>query len=486
MGLATAGKGYGSLVAGAALALALFAAAAFFMTVVPATLLTWETVPFALAGNAMFLLLAVYAGRSATGVRQEKRLAFVVWFLLISSEEFFVRRNEIEDTFSGNMATGAFAEAGVWVLLFLVIVVFTARNHEYLRSLFAGPYKWLALFGLLCVASCVYSPKPAFSLAWGFKLCIVILVLQACASHIQNEEDLAGFLKATVCGIAFLAIVPPVRALFLDVPVFQDGRLGNSMSPTGMSEVAGALLVTSLACRSIIRARSLSVLTIAAVVIMFMAGGKAAILSTTLSVTLFFLARKKVGSAAVGLAVIMVVGVIVVTATPVSSYLENYADSGQASTLSGRMGLWEIALPAVLSRPLLGNGYATSRFFSVQIGGIPWGPGHMHNGFLEVLYNNGAIGLALLLLIQAGIVIGLVKAMFRFGPTSPLQPLAVGGIALFVNTLIDGMFNASFGGRATGIFVVMLSLVVMSERMLALAPNPVAQPDSQPAYRIAN
>jgi O-antigen ligase len=486
MGPATAGRGSRSIVANATVALTLSAAAAFVMTVVPTSLLTWETVPFALTGNAIFLLLAIYTGRSATRVQQEKRLAFVLWFLLISSEEFFVRRNEIEDTFSGNMAMGAFAEAAVWVLIFLVLAVFTARNHLYLRRLFIGPYKWMTLFGLLCVSSCVYSPKPAFSLAWGFKLCIVILVLLACASHIQNGADLAGFLKATVCGVAFLAIVPPVRALFLDVPVFQDGRLGNSMSPTGMSEVAGVLLVASLACRSIVRAKSLSVLAIAAVVIMFMAGGKAAILSTTLSVTLFFLARRKVGSAALGLAVIVLIGVIVVMTTPVSSYLVNYADSDQATTLSGRMGLWELALPAVLSRPLLGNGYATSRFFAVQVGGIPWSPGHMHNGFLEVLYNNGVIGLALLLLIQAAIIIGLVKAMFRFGPTSPMQPLAVGGIALFANTLIDGMFNASFGGRATGIFVVMLSLVVISERMLALKPNQVAEPNSQPAYRMTS
>ena len=110
----------------------------------------------------------------------------------------------------------------------------------------------------------------------------------------------------------------------------------------------------------------------------------------------------------------------------------------------------------------------------------------MHNGFLEVLYNNGVVGLALLLLVQAGIAIGLMKAMFRFRPTSPMHPLAVGCMALFVNTLIDGMFNASFGGRAGGIFVVMLSLVVVSERLLALAPKRVTELNRHPAYRLAS
>ena len=77
----------------------------------------------------------------------------------------------------------------------------------------------------------------------------------------------------------------------------------------------------------------------------------------------------------------------------------NYAASADGATLTARTELWGLAMPFIRNRPILGYGYASSRFISLQVGGVSWDPGHMHNGFLEALYNNGFLGLFLMLAI---------------------------------------------------------------------------------------
>jgi hypothetical protein len=55
--------------------------------------------------------------------------------------------------------------------------------------------------------------------------------------------------------------------------------------------------------------------------------------------------------------------------------------------------------------------------------------------------------------------------------------LATGSLALYVNLLIAGQFNASFGGRATAPFALMIALAAMGARLrYGLTGNPAPQP----------
>jgi len=88
----------------------------------------------------------------------------------------------------------------------------------------------------------------------------------------------------------------------------------------------------------------------------------------------------------------------------------------------------------------------------------------MHNGFLEALYNNGLIGLIILVAIHLLIVKNLWRALK--GPRDRnAQLLAVGSSAIYVNLLINGLFNATYGGRASAPFMLLLGLLVVSEKL---------------------
>jgi len=94
---------------------------------------------------------------------------------------------------------------------------------------------------------------------------------------------------------------------------------------------------------------------------------------------------------------------------------------------------------------------------------------------MEALYNNGLVGLCILVGIHFVIVKNLWWAL-----KSPLNRnahlVAVGFLAIYVNLLINGLFNATFGGRAGTPFMLLLGLVVVSEALRRNAHLPVCLP----------
>jgi O-antigen ligase len=462
--------------------LLLFALTAAFVWLMPAWLLTPDMLPAFTVGILIVAAVCFASGRLGSSDETYRRLTFLLWWVLLSSEEFFVRLNQTEDTALGHFAPEAFEEAMVWLVVFFCGVVLLLRRPGSLDGLWKGPSKWLSIYALLCGVSCVWATQKAFSVAWAFKLCIVVLLLQLCRSQIQDERKLKMFLNATLWGLAFLTIVPPVRALFLPGPIFEDGRLGNSISPTGLSGIAGTLFLAALAFRPVTGGRKTWFLAGAGAIVMFLAGGKTSIVAGVLSAMLFFLMQKRI-AAAVGVAAgVLAAGVAVIAVTPVSGYLMNYAESADGATLTARTELWGLAMPFIRSRPILGYGYASSRFISLQVGGVSWDPGHMHNGFLEALYNNGFVGLFIMLAIHAYILRSMFRMIRDKRINARLRGLAIGCTAIYFNILLNGMFNASFGGRAGGTFIVLLALVTIGERLIFLASRvPARVAEVEPA-----
>jgi O-Antigen ligase len=449
----------------AALAVALAASAAFVMYALPNPLVTWDTVPCLLVGILLCVAFRMILGLSRAPAQSTKRLTWFLWWVLLSSEEYFIRWNETSETLGGNFSPAAFFEAGMWILVFAGMLVIAMRDRGSLGPVFERPYRWLTAFGLVSLLSSVYAAQHMFSLAWGFKLCVVILLLAMCAGQIEQPQDLLTFLKVTLWGVAFLTIEPLIRALLTPEPMFVDGRLGNVISPTGISAIAACLLLMSIMVSRVTHDARWMLLAIAGAGIMILGGGKTAIVAGVLAGMLFFALQRKVGAAVLLFIAILLIGGVMVATTPLSGYLQNYVETENISTLTGRTGLWDLALPAILQNPILGHGYATSRFIGYALEGN-FDAGHTHNGFLEALYNNGLVGLVLLLLIHIVIVRGIYRIVRHPNLSADALQVGVGCAAIYLNILINGMFNASFGGRAGGTFVLMLALVVITERLL--------------------
>jgi len=102
----------------------------------------------------------------------------------------------------------------------------------------------------------------------------------------------------------------------------------------------------------------------------------------------------------------------------------------------------------------------SSRFLAYKIN-VVWQPGHLHNGFLEVWYNNGLIGLFVLVMMHGVIIRNLILVMRKVS-----LPLAAGCFAVYLNILINGMVSRAFGSRPDATFTMLFALVFVSERLL--------------------
>jgi O-antigen ligase len=160
--------------------------------------------------------------------------------------------------------------------------------------------------------------------------------------------------------------------------------------------------------------------------------------------------------------------------TPLGSYFHTYSEGAGADTFSGRTLLWSAVMPAIRQKPILGHGYMSSEFVAFQVNAVGWAAPHLHNGFLEALYNNGVPGLLVILAICIVIPRNLYRVLRRVSSTDPIYRIGAGCLALYAFLLINGLFNSSFGGKATAPFMVLLALVVVSNKLLELASRPFA------------
>ncbi len=125
-------------------------------------------------------------------------------------------------------------------------------------------------------------------------------------------------------------------------------------------------------------------------------------------------------------------------------------------------------MPFILQNPILGHGFIASRFIAVIHPDTPFGSSHMHNSFIEALYNNGLVGLVLIGIINFVIVRNLWRTI-RHSVSSEPRYLAVGALAAYVNLLINAMFNATFGGRPDASYLMLIAMVVISTQLLRMS-----------------
>ena len=466
------------------LLIALSAGTLFVLSSVPASMNSWDVIR--LGAVVLSLVLALYLALASTAASNAPtrigfRCALVIWMFLLLSEELFRRtEGDLQSALNEQFSVGAYGEISLWILSFLALLVLSVRSPKYLHSMISTRYKWLLRFGALCLLSAVYSPQPSFSIAWAFKLCLVILLLGICSVLIRDERHIIAFLRATLWACSVYVVAEVYRALTDPSVAFHHGRLG--VSPTSLSVVAGVGLILSLTLCSLAASAWLLLFAITASMAMILSGGKAGIVGGLLSATLFYLIKKKTGSAVallsglVGLAVALYIG------TPLKSYFDTYAESGQVNTLTDRTDYWRAGLTAIRQSPVLGHGYMASRFISAGAGfeaayytRDPGGLGHLHNAFLDVLYNDGLIGLGLVLVVHTIVIRNLLRVIRCPGAPRGLYDIAAGSLAVYVNLLINALFNSTIGGRPSTLFMLFLALFVLSESVRTILAQTMAE-----------
>jgi O-antigen ligase len=440
-----------------------------------------QAVSIIAAGVVFFILMWFVISSSGSAEMRSRNLVFALWWVLLGSEEVF--SYVTEDAEKGNISNGAYSEAMIWIFVIFVFVLYSYKHNQYLRALFTGPYKWVSWFGIVCLLSVSYAEKPAFSMAWIVKLFLAILLLAACNGEIKTRDDLRGFFKVSQWGFAFLVIVPIIR-LVSDPAALATGRLFDvGAAPTMMSVDAGLLVLYSLTLMQPGKRFWNSAFVVLGMLVMLLAAGKTGIMGCIFGSVVFFMLQGKFKAAARFLLILLVVGTLVVAFTPLGSYLKFYIGSGQAGTVTGRADVWVAGWQLIKAKIFLGRGFMSSRFLAYKIS-VAWQPGHLHNGFLEVMYNNGLIGLFVMVMMHFWIIRNLVMVMRAVDRDNPLRQLSVGCFAIYLDILINGLVSRTFGSRPDATFMALFSLVFIGDRLLQAATKK-AEVREMPAWQLS-
>lgn len=429
----------------------------------------WET-----ARITSVCMVLIFALRFSVG---RFKSAFVIWWLMLVSECLFFREGvgdqPVVAAYKGYFPTAAYGEVICWGLCFVAVFFLAWKLRGYFNGLLTGDYKWLTLFAALSVISCVYSTRPSLGLAWSFKLSLVVLLLVLCADQIREYRDIVSFLRFTLWAYVIIMLQPVVIAMFRGQMFDEEGRMSTIVSPNALSPNSAVVVLLALTLFSRWKGEGLRksaiILGVLGCSVMILAGSKTGIVAAVFAGFFFFFLRKKVGSGVGYVALSAILILILAASTPLGGYFQTYDAGSGAETLSGRTILWGAVMPSIKDRILLGHGFMSSEFLIFQVNQVAWAAPQLHNGFLEALYNGGVMGLFFMLGIIIIIPVRLSQVLRRVPLESPMYRTAAGCIALYAFLIINGLSNSSYGGKPSAIFMLLLSLVVVANKMFEVA-----------------
>jgi len=433
--------------------------------------LMWEALRVLAIGLLLFFLF-VWSSRLPMA---RPTAAFVIWGLVLASEGIFFR--SVGDyanllVLQGKFPGAAYGEVLSNICCLVLVLLFGISTRQYFSRLFSGDYKWLTLFAMTSLASCAYSPRPSYALAWAIKLSLVVLLIGLCSTQIHEFRDTVSFLRYSLWGYIPIVLVPVILGFFQPSAFDEEGRMSPIVSPNALGPDAGVVFLLALTLYSRVKHEGLRKAAIligsAAFVVMILAGSKTGILGAVIGGAFFFGLRKRVGSAVGYIAIAIVLICVLAVSTPLGSYFSHYEDSGQAGSFTGRTLLWSAVLPSIRQKPILGHGYLASTFVGIQVNAVQWDAPQLHNGFLEALYNEGLLGLIPVLMIHVVIIRNLIRVLRRASSDGGIYRIATGCFALYVHLLINGFFNASFGGKPRPSFILLMGLVLVSNKLFEL------------------
>ena len=436
---------------------------------------TWEVLR--ILGVVLLLMGAFYFPVDAP------KPAFVIWWVMLIGECIFFREGDADSSaraYAGAFPTAAYGEAIVWILCLLAVLLCSVRVRGFFRELFRGDYKWNTLFALMCLVSCAYTPRFSLGAVWAFKIMLVVLLLWACSARMHNFQDTISFLRVSIWAYAIIVLQPVIIAALRGEMFDEEGRMSTIVSPNALSPNAAIMLLMALAIFSKRKGEGMDrwavVLGLVGLVVMVLAGSKTGVLACVFAGTIFFILRGRLGTAFTYIAGTAALASVLVLSTPLGDYLHLYQDRAGAESFSGRTILWSAVIPEIQNKPIVGHGYMASEFVMFQVNAVGWAAPHLHNGFLESLYNTGFIGFAFLVMILFVIPKNLIGVLRRVPKDEYLYRVAAGCFALYAFLLINGFFNSSYGGKCTAPFMLLLALVIVSQKLLALAPVPGPSP----------
>ena len=417
---------------------------------------------------ATLTLCVTFLREDFVGNRIFLYLGGMIWFFLLLCEFVMTRKTLIGEAQGGNFSHAVTGLVVVWVFLCSWVAALSLWNPVYLRELFSRRIFSLGVFGVLAVFSAVYSDFPLYSFAWAFKLCLAIVAITIWSYGIANIQDYKQALNVIWMTFFVLSCIPLTQVLGENVNLFAGGRFSGFFSPTGISRIGGTLFLFSILLAALMpeKKTKFQLSSIFGLVILGLGVGKTAIVSCLLAAMIFFSLNGKLRTS-----LWMAVGLVgfgffaLLLKLPMVDYLINYHQQDTGLSLTGRMELWQASFPTILENIWIGSGYVSSKFSSLTLDGIRWEAGHLHNAYLDVLYNNGVIGLGLILLINFKLITTLVQIIKKSITHTEYHIIGVGLLSLYSFMFINAFAYVPFGGRPHNQFILFMTMYMLAQKL---------------------
>ncbi|MGD8450929.1 MAG: O-antigen ligase family protein [Phycisphaerae bacterium] len=142
----------------------------------------------------------------------------------------------------------------------------------------------------------------------------------------------------------------------------------------------------------------------------------------------------------------------------------------QESGTTGRMTRWMVALGAIMRNPIIGHGAGMSEYFSHR-----YFTGGLHNSYLSLWYDGGAVALGLWLAAMSRAAWQCVRVLASKHADPVLKDAMRGVFGGFLALAATGLVESKLASPTNFNASMMLFCIVLIERAAALARQPAAR-----------
>ena len=396
-----------------------------------------------------------------------------VWFALLFVAEFKFEGRSVLASAAGIASPRVVTEFATYCLAGTTAFVYLTRNAWH-RSRSAGLDLFLA-YGLLALASAMWSEIPLFSAVRGVQVVSLGLVAKATAS-IWSGRSRDLYRDWRSIWTLFVGFVSALGVFGFVAPNTWDGRFAwQGMHPVGVGGLLGLAVIAStvLLMQSSNKARSTRTFLLGAWIwcwwLLLLTVTRSALAATGVSLVALIGVYAYRGNSR-GRALVMflstsAVGLLWWFSPVITAYVLRGQTTEQFATLTGRVQLWDYGMGLFSKAPITGYGFGSGRVLLTEA--FPWG-GTGHNLWVEIALGLGIPGM---LLVTALIVwvLRLSVIMLRTRPTA----VSVGafGVGLLIAVKSLGAETFAVPGSEMTI-IALITAAITAERNILSRTTP--------------
>ena len=443
------------------------------------------------------------------------KLVWWHWIWLLSIISSFVFRYRSASEIASNPLDALAALRVIPEIIVGAVLVFRLvfRRPDWLPSLFRGLIGALAIFGLVCLTSSLWSVKASWTAYKSLEYLLDLSIVAVILATITSSEEYKSFIDWTwIIAGATLAWVWIGLPIWPELTLGTEGRLTGAFPTVSSNEIGevGAILIlvamirvlplsgrcqnrafyiltALLGAASMLAAETRSAiagLAIAVVVVLFVSGRfRYAVFGGLLCTPLVFISS--IGSKLMPYlpcqqnqtlpwsALCTPLGFLAQLGDKIVLYLQRDQSQAEIMSMSSRLDWWRVGYHMFMQHPFSGLGaYAGSRFVVMKkVGDVP----QLHSDYLEVLVGTSIWGMIPLLVSLVGTWYVLVIYVRRRRLEPVDLQLAVEMIGVLVITTVHSFVNVEMTWHHPTLYLMVLGYAEFLRRKLKAHPPKQAQ-----------